>query len=321
MSLFKKILIFIIVIIFTYVLWRLIYNRHEILKKHIGNKEGFTFFATPDSELTSVKNSDPVIIQNINPSYASLPLRDFVIKASFNSAITGKYVNLAMIQYILSRGCRFLDFEIFLIDGAPVVAYSTDKKSDTIDTNNYILLDSVLASAVSNAFSQVSPNSNDPLFIHLRIKSSDPKIYSAVAKSIDFSMKAKLYNKNVTNNTELSEIMGKVVIVMDKTIQRDYNHLSKCSPGDSGCYNLTDFINMESGSETLFLQRYSEILNQCSAPPHILDKCKNGSNLCTNVSKMRLILPDVNFNKTQNPDYSDFISNYGCQIYLIDSIH
>jgi len=314
MNLTKKLLIFIIIIIFTYILWRLIYRRSEILKKINERNEGFNLFNTPESELANVQNSTPVIIQSINPDYTNRPLRDYVIKSSYNTAITGNFVNLDMVQYVLKRGCRFLDFEVFLIEGSPQVAYSTDKSYDTIDTDNHILLDSVLTSAVSNAFSGTSPNSNDPLFIHLRIKSKDPNIYKVVAKSIDFALKSKLYNGQVSNNTKLSEIMGKVVIIMDKTITRNYKELSACSSGDNNCYDLTKVINMESGSEILYLQRYSEILNQCSIPPHILDNCKENNDICTNVSFMRLIVPDINFKNTQNPEYTDFISKYGAQM-------
>jgi hypothetical protein len=220
-----------------------------------------------------------------------------------------------MIKYLLGRGCRFLDFEVFSIDNAPVVAYTTDSNFDTIDTDNSILLDTVLSTAVSNAFSQTSPNAGDPLFIHLRIKSNDPNIYHATAKSVDFALKSKLYNKKVSKKTVLSEIMGKVVLIVDKTINRKYKDLSVCSPKENQCYNLSKYANMESGSETLFLQRYSEILNQCTAQPQILDKCEGPhTDACTNITNMRVVIPDLNYKNTQNPEYMPFIHNYGCQM-------
>jgi hypothetical protein len=75
---------------------------------------------------------------------------------------------------------------------------------------------------------------------------------------------------------------------------------------------------MESGSENLFLQRYSEILNQCAAPPIILDKCparpNSKSDMCTNITNMRMIIPDIELQNSQNPDYEDFVKDFGCQI-------
>ena len=49
-------------------------------------------------------------IQSMENKYAKLPIKDYCIKSSYNSATTGKTVNKKMIQYVLSRGCRFLDF-------------------------------------------------------------------------------------------------------------------------------------------------------------------------------------------------------------------
>ena len=308
----RKVLIVLIIIIFTYIILRLLHRRSKLI--NVSTKEGLNVFSTPEAELASVKSSNPVLIQGIKNEYTDRPLRDYVIKSSYNSAITGNYVNLDMIKYLLSRGCRFLDFEVFYIDNSPQVAYTTDSQYEIIDTDNSILLDAVLASAVANAFSSVSPNSGDPLFIHLRIKSNDPNIYKAVAKSIDFALKARLYNKQINKNTKLSEIMGQVVLIVDKTINRNYKDNTKCSPLEKGCYDLTKRINLESGSETLFLQRYSELLNQCAIPPHILDNCQGRKkDICTNVSVMRLVLPDINFKNTQNPEYVDFVNNFGCQ--------
>jgi len=331
MYFYKKILIFIIIIVFTYILWRLIIRRQEILNKIQTNKnfvlEG-GLFTTPTTEINNNKNSNPVLIENINPNYAFRPIREYVIKSSYNSAITGNYVNADMIKYLLGRGCRFFDFEIFYIKQTPVVAYSTDSTFNTIDTDNYILLDSILYTLVSNSFSSTSPNSRDPLFVQLRIKSNDPNIYNAVAKSIDYNLNGKLYNKQVTNDTKLSDIMGQIVIIMDKTINRNYSDMAMCTQKQENCYNLTKYINIESGSQTLFLQNYNELLNQVTNPPMIMDKCKDSAgkslNICTNISNMRVVLPTNNFKNVKNPNYSYFVINFGCQIityrfYILDN--
>ena len=53
-------------------------------------------------------------ITSLQPKYGKLPIKDYCIKSSFNSATTGKHVHENMIKYVLMSGCRFLDFEIFL---------------------------------------------------------------------------------------------------------------------------------------------------------------------------------------------------------------
>lgn len=310
MKLYKKILIAVVVILFTYILFNLLNKRRVIQTTGKSNVEAFTFFGGPDTELAALKNTSQMNISNVNPKYTNKPLREYVIKSSYNTAVTGKYVNPDMIKYVLQRGCRFLDFEVFYINDRPEVAFSTDSNFQTIDSENSLLLDNVFSTIVSNAFIGPSPNTGDPVFIHLRIKSNNPAIYKKIATSIDFALRAKLYSKPVTNDTLLSEVMGKIVVIMDKTIDRDYRDFAACEPDEKDCLNLVNFINVESGSETLQLNRYSEILNQCTAPPTTLDNCE----LCTDVKKMRVVVPDLNYENTANPEISEFILSYGCQI-------
>lgn len=313
MKFYKKILIAIIIVIFTYIIWNLLKRREIIMQnvnKDVPRFEGFSFFSDPESEVMDLKDSNKVVISNVNPKYANKPLREYVIKSSFNSAFSGKHVNPEMIKYVLNRGCRFLDFEVFYINERAEVAVSTDEDLKFIDTENSLLLDNVFTTIISNAFIAPTPNTSDPVFIHLRIKSQEPKIYKEIAHSIDATLRAKLHHKPVTNDTKLSEIMGKIVILVDKTADREYKTHTKCDAKEQGCIDLAKFINMESGSETLFLQHYGELLNQCANPPIILDNC----DLCTNINKMRVVLPDVNYDNTSNPDISEFILNYGCQI-------
>lgn len=315
----KKILIAIIIIILTYIIWRFIKKRQSILYAiEQQSKEHFsmpTLFGLPSqsTELGNLKNQNAVKIQNISPEYSNLPLREYCIKGSFNTAYTGNYINLDMIEYVLSRGCRFLDFEVYYIKEddkyIPKVGFTKDNTFTLLESENSILLDNVLAAVVGNAFSNKSPNANDPLFINLRIKSKNNDVYKAVAGSIDYSLKSKLYDGTVTNNTNLSDIMGKIVIIVDRTINRDYKQYNSCNPRDNTCYDLTKYANMESGSETLNIVKYIEIMNQCNIPVNMLD-----SGLTTDVKKMRLALPDIIPANKQNPSLVDFITKYGCQI-------
>ena len=70
----------------------------------------------------------------------NLPLREYCIKSSYNTALSGKYVSTDMIKYVLTRGCRFLDFEIFYVDNGPCVAYSVDPTFVTVTSKNTIKL-------------------------------------------------------------------------------------------------------------------------------------------------------------------------------------
>jgi hypothetical protein len=219
-----------------------------------------------------------------------------------------------MISYVLARGCRYLDFEVFYINennlNMPKIAVSNDPTFNALETYNSILLDNALTTALTGAFSSTSPNNNDPLFINLRIKSNDPQVYHAVAKSIDFTLSYRLYNGKITDKTLLSDLMGQVVIVIDKTINRNYLNSAVCSETDGDtCYDLTKYTNLESGSEFMNLIYYSQIENALSVPINI-----NDDNVHTDVKRIKLLIPDAITNQKKNIYFNPMVYKYGCQI-------
>jgi hypothetical protein len=372
MNLYRIILIFIIIVLFINIIWSFI-KRYNLYKNNVDikliNKEGFDvlsmFKSTPESELKSLKSKEKVKIISLNPELTNLPLKEYCIMSSYNTAITGKYVNLDMIKYVLSRGCRFLDFEVFYVKDdkenyKPVVSYVIDKYFNNLETENNILLDNVLNTAITNCFSSNSPNNKDPLFIQLRIKpkminkndisyltknikkaslSSDldsiidksynddvlknealkKDFYNSVAKSVDYVLNPNLYKGKVTKDTKMKDLMGKVVLIIDKSTNYDYVKYCNCKANDKNCYDLTKYINMETGSSDLFLLNYNEILNQY--PDRLVinnNNNNNNSNIIstTNVKDLYLIMPDNNTIKKyiSTPDMKNFVLNYGCQI-------
>ena len=321
MKFHQKLIFAITIFILAYIIWRAYNSRQFSLE----NFELPTIIGQPSqsSELTSLKKTTPINIQNIAQDHANLPLREYCIKGSYNSAYTGHYINLEMIEYVLARGCRFLDFEVYYINEndkyIPKVGFSTDNTFTMLNSENSILLDNVLSSATASAFSSKTSNNKDPLFIHLRIKSNNGDVYNSVAKSIDYSIKPLLYKEAVTNDTLLREIMGKVVIIIDKSINRDYSQYNVCNT--RLCYVLTDYTNMESGSETLNIVKYTDLLHQRTTPIQILDSkistdssISTDSKISTDVKKMKLALPDIIPNTTENPKIMDCVLKYGCQV-------
>jgi hypothetical protein len=319
----KKLLIAGIIVIFTIIVWQLLYVRIKLFNEL--NQENFSLFATTQqNEFTSIESNNSITIQHINSEYSNLPLREYCIKSSYNSAFTGNYINLDMLQYVINRGCRFLDFEVYYISDekgkyAPMVSYSTDNTFMTLGSENSILLDTVLSSVAANSFSPPCPNYKDPVIVNLRIKSNNMDVYKAVAASIDNTIRAKLYVDRkskqtpypaipVTDDTLLSEIMGSIIISVDKTIVRDYKNYTSCNTDDTSCYDLTNYINIESGSEELNLVRYSDLTNQCVFPINILN-----DNIHTTAKTMKMAVPDTLNTNTLNPNIKDFILNYGCQ--------
>jgi len=323
MDIYRKILIALVIIIFSYILWRLIRRRNKILNNSTMNKEPFFSSSDPTSELNALKdNSININMKSLPTTYKDLPLVEFCIKGSYNSAFTGNYINTDMIIYLLSRGCRFFDFEVYFVQDAtsglytPQVAYSTDGKFVVLESKNSILLDNVLSVLVANAFSSFkSPNNNDPLFVNLRIKSNNNDIYKAVGSSIHNTLSSKLYNGSVTQTTPIKNLMGSVVLSIDKTIDFNYKNFTGCTKTKtkSSCYDLTKFTNIESGSSNMSLNRYKNILSQQNISLQI-----ENDNLKTNISKISnsvsLVLPDVLPDNAANPKLQEFIIGYGSHI-------
>lgn len=328
MNLIKKILIAFIIIIFSYIIWRLLMKRNIILKG-MDNQSGQTIepfdlgvYTDPaKAELNKLIDKKITLnMQSIQPEYANLPLKEYCIKGAYNSAYTGTYMNYDMLTYLLGRGVRFFDLEVYYVkdpttgDYSPQVGYSTDGKFVSMESTNTLLLDNVLSTLVAGAFSNTSPNGGDPLFINLRIKSNNTDVYHAVASSVDYVLKSKLFinsdgSRKVTQNTRMSQLLGKVVLLVDKTIDRDYKSHCACAKDKQTCYDLTKYINIESGGEDMNLNRYTDILAQNPVPI----KIKN-DNLRTDIQNMNMAFPNVLPENASNPEISTFITNYGIEI-------
>ena len=312
MEIYKKIILLIAFLIFIYIVFDLYQRKQELALYSFDIKENFDIpnpsQSSEDIELNSMIYKDQQKITSISQADTNMPLSQYVVKASYNSACTGNYVNTKAVEYVISRGCRFVDFEVFDISNVPHVAFSKDPTFKSIDSKNKILLNDVLTSVVTTAFSSKSPNLNDPMFINLRIKSNNDDVYKTIAKSIDASLKTKLYNVKINENTKLKDIMGKIVLFVDKTIRYDYKDYTKCNANDSNCYDLTKYINIESGSDYLRLNQYSNILDQQINRPRILDDNEN-----TDKKYINLVIPDFNMKNTNNPSIGKFVKDYGCQ--------
>ena len=271
------------------------YTGMDEIRKINSSKIGYTF--------PSVKN-------------ASLPLREYCIKSSYNTALSGDYTSTDMIKYVLGRGCRFLDFEIFYINNTPCVAYSADPTFVTITSKNFITLNEALKTVIVNGFSGPSPNATDPLFIHFRIKCQNPEIYSKIGISVNNYLSSRLYNEKVTGETQLNLLLGHVILIIDSTLSIDYKkieyypkcHETNIESSKNQCFDLSKYSNMDSGTSELRIYDSTYLNDQSITPPVLMNQ--EGDE--TDVSLLRIIVPNFAINKN-NPSIHEFIQNYGVQ--------
>ena len=124
----------------------------------------------------------------INPY--ELFLNDYFIKSSWNSCASGElkndFLNQESLRTTIRLGCRFLDFEIFSMNGDPCVATSTNENDFTYkESYNHLDLSIVLDNVKQYALSSDGcENYKDPLIIHFRVKTKICKTIEAMLKAI-----------------------------------------------------------------------------------------------------------------------------------------
>lgn len=244
----KKLLVLVIVLLTFFIIYNLLKTRQIMKIKYAGNKEVFELEGF--SNETEESEKEGTEIKSIPQKYLSLPIREFIVKSSYNSAINNENIaEKKQIQRVLERGCRLVDFEIYTRNNIEYVSYSNDPQYKSMDTNNDVnnrlSLSESFNTLIGYAFTEPVPSPNDPLFIVLRIKNNSPEAYQRIATLIDFSFKNKLYKGKVRRETPLSDLMGKVIIIMDTTSSPDYKNV-KCL--SSPCYDISDYVQLEAGT-------------------------------------------------------------------------
>jgi hypothetical protein len=304
-------IIFVILIagLVIYLLYRLIQKQNQNVAR-TGPQYTYNDDSTPQktAELNKITITNPGSgITNFSQGSSSPYLRDYCIKSSSNTAFSGGYMNLEMIKYVLRRGCRFLDFDVFIKDDIPIVAYSNQILYDP-SFNSFtsidlpVSLEGVFKTIKSNAFSDTAPNPKDPLFVHLKIKTNLNDAFKNIAKLVDDDLKSVLFKGPVTPTTYVTDLMEKIVLIVDISTSPTYGNYPVCGSDKTSCFNLKNYVNMESGSDVLRLYSESEILQQTINPPD------------PSVYLMRIVYPSSNMvGITTNCDALNLIQKYGAQ--------
>ena len=250
------------------------------------------------SELDNVATVPSTKITNTRNT--SMLLREYCMFASYNTAITGTRVNLDMITNVLKRGCRFIDLEIYSIDGNPVIGYSTDITNFNLEIDNTIPLGAALDKISTIGFAE-APNSNDPIFINLRVKTKDTKLYEKIGLMLDEMLGPQLYTNVKTGNkinvdkTYLRAVLKKIVIVLDDTI--DY-------PPNNALLKYTNLVMNKGG-----VRRYNErgLSAEYATPPRI-----NDNGMRTDVKMLKIVFPT----ESSNSNLKKFVTEYGAQVLV-----
>ena len=195
-----------------------------------------------------------------NSEQFNYTFKDYYIKTAYNCCSGGNYrnnyVDLCILKDLLKQGVRGLDFEIYSINNKPVISTSTIDSYYVKETFNYINFVDAMNVIRDYAFSTAnSPNSSDPIIIHLRIKSTNQDMYKNFAKLLESynsillskDYDSEFYGKNF-GNVELKKLMGKVVIIVDRS-----------NTSFLECPEFYKFINITSNSLFMRALHYYDI--------------------------------------------------------------
>ncbi len=181
----------------------------------------------------------------------SIALIDTVVKASFHSAYSASSnsVSLEQLRAVIKRGVRWLDFDVLSEDAQPVVGFTTkpagaggakdgaSRRGDPPnEARNSLPLTTVLVEVAAAAFSPIgAPNSGDPLFVNLRIKTGDSGVYPTVAAALGNAFGSALHSSRVhPHRASLAALMGKAVFVLD-TLHSAPAFAAQCDNSYAAC--------------------------------------------------------------------------------------
>lgn len=182
----------------------------------------------------------------------SIALIDTVVKASFQSAYSASSnsVSLEQLRAVIKRGVRWLDFDVLSEDAQPVVGFTTkpagggggakdgaSRRGDPAnEARNSLPLTTVLVEVAAAAFSPSgAPNSGDPLFVNLRIKTGDSGVYPTVAAALGNAFGSALHSSRVhPHRVALDALMGKAVFVLD-TLHSAPAFAAQCDNSYAAC--------------------------------------------------------------------------------------
>jgi len=280
MNLSKKIIILFIFILSFYIIFRFLEKRMYLLNIIEGYENSrVNSLEKNNSSIIAIDNFsvDNLTKRNGVPDLSeAVKLKHYIIKSSFNTAFNGSSMDLEMIKYVISRGCRFLDFEVFWSvptestteNPNAVVSMSDDPFSPS---NNSLYLNDVFKTIMLDAFNSSCPNPDDPLFIQIRPKVSNKKneqmeLFNKIASSILFyfgniNNSNVLFNGSVNKNTNINDIMGKVIIVFDNSSYPMYSHNSP---------ELKNIVHLETMSDSMMIYNHSTF-NMKDKPDYFVD--------------------------------------------------
>lgn len=231
-------------------------------------------------------------------------LRDYYVKTAYNCCASGNFkhdwVSTKALTTCIRQGARCLDFQVFSIDDRPVIAVSDNTDYSVKGSYNYIPFSKAMEVISRQAFAgSTCPCPGDPLILHFRIMTKNTPIMEIMADNISsiFTASKRTLGKeysyesqgNNIGSTDLKELKGKVIIVVDK---------SHANPTKT---KLDEYVNLTSNSAFMRTLRYDDV-KYAPDMQELVDYNKKFMTMC---------IPNLG-QKPENPSPA-LAHKYGCQ--------
>jgi hypothetical protein len=325
MKFYRKLLILFVIILTILLVLRFVQKRVNILKKSNNISplylESFSLFSsnTAETEAAVIQKqleSIPPGIVNISAAAAELPLNQYFIKGSANSAYSGSFVSTNMLKVVLSRGCRFLDFQIFVskdVKTGDTIAVVGVRLPDGTASKNQIPLVDVLKTILVSGMNTDSPNTKDPLFVQFRI--SNPEIYEIVGMHVNKYLATTpfLYlpkDEMIHSKMPLKQLLNKIILAIDVGLSPDYANPKNYKESHN---NLKQFVAMETNTSDIPSYDSYDMAAMNITAPVFVNPSPNQKN--TNITKCTIVNPGKDTGS--NPkNYKSFVKNHGYNVIL-----
>jgi hypothetical protein len=265
--------------------------------------------------------ADPATTTVSVPVIMNKALRNYYIKSSYNSCASGQFTNdfvsTAALTNAIKQGCRFLDFEIYDMDGEPVVAVSNSTKYSIKSCYNSLPLSDVFETVKNEAYT--ASNRGDPLFLNLRIKCTHAEMYKKIGTLLQNFFAERLlggeysyeYGGKNLGSVPLSDLLGKVIVVADLS-----NKKLQFSP-------FMEYVNLGGNSAFNRMIRYTEVAhdppsdlaqfvlqNLTMCVPDLLGSASNFDSTVAMNQGIQIVAMCYQSDDTNLAQYNSFFSRY-----------
>jgi hypothetical protein len=286
-------------------------NNATLLKQNIKDYVKFK----DDNDIGSISNF------NFNASYDKVhkrpsSLKDYYILGSYNSCCGGEvfnnWVDIKILENTIELEPRVLDFEIFSLNGVPIVAASLKNASSKAenayskDTLNHLEIPTVLESCKKALYGINTQNANDFLILNFRIKTHNTAALNALAQNIKDAFKASLLSEDYGSGGRNKNVVNeKMKFLNQKVIISVYDHTNLFKETD--LYKITNICNNMENKDmggVEFLRNYD-----------VQYETDKEDAIKKNKLTLKIVIPDET-NESENPPHKIHRDN-GCQISLM----